>query len=81
MENPMNMDPKGTTPGLAPGAAPKAKVINLKCKGLNGNCSSLEATEIVVEETQAGVAPSQRVYACTKCGHTSSMSVGGPVHF
>ncbi len=77
----MNMDPKGTAPGLAQGAAPKVKTIHLKCKGLNGNCTSLVATEIVVEETQAGVAPSQRVYACTECGFTSSMSVGGPVHF
>lgn len=77
----MSIDPKGTTPGLAAGSAPKAKVINLKCKGLNGNCTSLQATEIPVEQTQTGVAPNQRVYSCVDCGFTTSTSVGGPVHF
>jgi hypothetical protein len=73
-------DPKGTTPGLAQ-SAPAPKVINMKCKGLNGNCDSLEAREIPVEQTQAGVAPTNRYYACVKCGHTTATTVGGPVNF
>lgn len=69
-------DPKGTAPGLAPKAQVKPKIISLGCKNPNTKCDSMEAVEINVE-----TAPhvGQRVYRCAKCGHTTSIAVGGAI--
>lgn len=67
----MPADPRGTTPGLAPSAKPSEAVINLKCR--NPKCKSITATEIKIPNK------SQRIYRCTKCGHTWTISVGGNI--
>jgi DNA-directed RNA polymerase subunit M/transcription elongation factor TFIIS len=72
----MSIDPKGTTPGLIPGAQVEPKVLNMKCQ--DPKCNSIEVTEIQIsEQTRGTPAPSQRVYRCVKCGRTSSITVGG----
>ena len=73
-------DFKGTSPGLAAGAIPTAKTINLKCKGQNGKCPSIQAQEIVVEQTLPNEAPRTRLYRCVSCGETTVLSVGGSIH-
>lgn len=74
----MSIDPKGTTPGLAPGAQAQPKVLNMKCQ--DSKCDSIEATEIQLgEQGRGSPAPSQRVYRCVKCGRTHSLMVGGYV--
>lgn len=71
METPM-IDPKGTSPGLAPGAQATPKVLNMKCS--DPKCDSIEAIEIKIEVPEHH---GQRVYRCNKCGHTRSLNVGG----
>lgn len=68
----MPVDPKGTTPGLTPQAKPQAKPINLKCR--NPKCNNISATEIKIPNA------SQRIYRCTKCGHTWTITVGGQIN-
>lgn len=76
----MSIDPKGTEPGLAPGAQAQPKKLNMKCT--DEKCDSLEVTEIQISEQARGApAPSQRVYRCVKCGRTRSLMVGGHVSF
>lgn len=66
----MPIDPTGTTPGLALQAQPDPNVVNMKCR--NRKCKSITATQIKVPSQQ-------RVYRCTKCGHTWSIVVGGNI--
>lgn len=76
----MSVDPKGLSPGLAPGAQQQPTVINLKCQ--DDRCGSIEATEIqLAEKVRGAPSPSQRVYRCVKCGLTRSLNVGGSVTF
>jgi len=68
----MSFDPKGTAPGLAPGARVEPSKLNMKCQ--DTNCDSMEATEIKIESPEPA---GQRVYRCVKCGRTHSIKVGG----
>jgi transposase-like protein len=68
----MPIDPRGTTPGLTPAAKPDENLINLKCR--NPKCTNITATEIKVPNRK-GI----RIYCCTKCGHTWTISVGGQI--
>ncbi len=70
----MPIDPRGTTPGLAPKAKAKETTLNMKCK--NTSCSSITATEIKIEGGQG-----LRVYRCIECGQTMPVNVGGVVSF
>lgn len=67
-------DPKGITPGLAPKAEIKPALVSMRCKNVLFECDSMEATEVKIDG-----APhvGQRVYRCTKCGHTMAVVVGG----
>jgi hypothetical protein len=69
------IDPKGTTPGLAPGAQEAPSIVNMKCA--DSKCASIEATEIKVEVAEH---VGQRVYRCTKCGRTRSLNIGGHIN-
>lgn len=72
----MSFDPKGTEPGALP-QEPAPKQVAIRCK--NERCTSMSATE--VHQQQTDVAPSYRLYRCTKCGHAWSISVGGHAGF
>lgn len=67
----MPVDPRGTTPGLAPQAKPQEDVVNLKCR--NPKCRSISATEIKIPNKGT------RIYRCTKCSHTWTIAVGGQI--
>lgn len=71
----MSVDPKGTAPGLAPGAQAAPKILNMRCPNTTINCDSIEATEIKIESGDG-----HRLYRCVKCGYTRSLNVGGYVN-
>jgi len=75
----MSIDPRGTTPGIIPGAEAKPKTVFMKCP--EARCSSKEVIEILIHEQARGApVPAHRAYRCTQCGHTTSISVGGYIH-
>lgn len=75
----MNFDPKGTAPGLNPGAAPAPKVHHLKCRA--GTCDSVQAIEITTNAQPDGAGASHtRLYQCIKCHHTWVIGVGGNIN-
>lgn len=65
---------EGVQPGLT-ASRPTEKTINLKCRSSRG-CDSLEAVEVKLE---GPAHHGQRLYRCAKCGHTTSLSVGGHI--
>lgn len=67
----MPIDPRGTAPGLSPGAKPQEKVLNLKCR--DRRCDGMTAIQIEVPSGLHG----RRIYRCTKCNHTWGVPVGG----
>jgi transposase-like protein len=71
-----NVDPKGTTPGLAPGVTAPPKIVSVKCMNPHKTCDSIESTEI---KTPAASHVGHRLYRCVKCGWVRSLTVGGPI--
>jgi hypothetical protein len=69
----MPVDPAGTTPGLAPGAAPEEQ-INMRCRS-GGRCDSMTAVIMKIPGQE-----SLRMYRCTGCNHTWGLNVGGSVN-
>lgn len=69
-----DIDPSGTTPGLASKAKPEETLHNMKCR--RDGCPSITATEIKIEGGQG-----LRVYRCIECGQTMPVNVGGGAGF
>jgi hypothetical protein len=75
----MSFDPKGTTPGLMTESKPQPTIHHMRCR--NENCTSIQATEIVMGSTPEGAGASHnRLYQCVKCRHTWTLGVGGSVN-
>lgn len=70
----MNIDEKGTAPGLTPAAKVKPETVAIRCR--SNKCDSIEAVEIKVGSPEH---TGQRLYQCVKCGKPISLNVGG--HF
>jgi hypothetical protein len=70
----MSVDPKGTSPGLAPvSAAPQT--VSIKCK----KCPSMTAAIIAIG-SEDGPMNHQRLYRCVSCNATWGINVGGFVN-
>lgn len=67
----MPIDPTSTKPGLPP-TQNEPPPVHMKCR--NPNCDSITAVEIKLQGQG-----SARLYRCTKCGATRSITVGGSV--
>lgn len=75
----MNIDSKGTLPGLVGGAKAEPKKLSIKCK--NEFCNSNQAVE-VTPNLGAGVGgvPHNRTYQCCICNCVWTVSTGGFVN-
>jgi len=67
------VDPAGTTPGLSKRAKEEPVPVQLKCR--NPKCDSITAQEVHLQN-----AGGQRLYRCTKCGHSWGVNTGGSVN-
>lgn len=74
----MTIDPKGTQPGIMHNA-PQEKLVAMRCRF--ENCNSNTAKEVVPSVTENGVVLSNRVYQCTACMGTWTISLGGSFNY
>jgi len=59
---------------MADKTEPKQDVVNMRCRGSNKKCTSMQAVIIKVGGVEhAG----QRMYRCVKCNHTWGLQMGG----
>jgi hypothetical protein len=69
----MQIDPSGTTPGLAVQPTEKVETIHLRCK--RDGCDSILAIEV----KHPGSAAGRRMFRCVKCHTSWGIHTGGPV--